>query len=72
MEQRPREEHLAWCKQRALEYLKTGDVRNALTSMMSDLGKHTETTQKMMGNMLLMGGMTGTVEDARKIIEGFN
>ena len=29
-----REEHLQSCKQRALEYLNTGDVQNAIASMM--------------------------------------
>lgn len=35
-----RDEHLAWCKQRAVEYLDAGDLRNAVASMGSDLGKH--------------------------------
>src|SRR5262249_18844099 len=34
-----REEHLAWCKQRALEYVEHGDLQGALTSMGSDLTK---------------------------------
>ena len=38
-----RDEHLAWCKQRALEYADRGDTTNAVASMMSDLGKHPET-----------------------------
>jgi hypothetical protein len=36
-----RDEHLAWCKERALEYL-PGDPVGAMTSMMSDLKKHAE------------------------------
>lgn len=38
-----RAEHLAWAKQRALEYLDAGDLGNAIASMVSDLGKHPET-----------------------------
>ena len=35
-----RDEHLAWCKKRALEYLDRGDLQNAIASMGSDLDKH--------------------------------
>ena len=38
-----KEEHLVWCKERALEYLVKGEIWNAVTSMLSDLGKHPET-----------------------------
>ena len=38
-----RQEHLDWCKQRALEYVDGGDLTNAYASMVSDLGKHPET-----------------------------
>lgn len=38
-----RGEHLAWCKSRALEYAETGDLNNAIASMVSDLQKHFET-----------------------------
>ena len=38
-----RDEHLAWCKARALEYLDAGDLVNAVASMASDLTKHPET-----------------------------
>jgi hypothetical protein len=32
-----RAEHLNWCKQRALEYVATGDLSQAVASMTSDL-----------------------------------
>jgi hypothetical protein len=35
-----RDEHLAWSKQRALEYLDRGELENAVASMGSDLSKH--------------------------------
>lgn len=38
-----RAEHLAWCKERALEYVESGDLCQALSSMLSDLSKHDET-----------------------------
>jgi hypothetical protein len=34
-----RDQHLAWCKRRAHEYIADGDVQNAVQSMMSDLAK---------------------------------
>lgn len=37
---RTREEHLAWCKQRALEYLDAGKLEEVVASMASDLNTH--------------------------------
>jgi hypothetical protein len=37
-----RAEHLDWAKQRALEYLDRGERNNAIASMASDLGKHSQ------------------------------
>lgn len=70
-----RAEHLAWCKQRALEYLDAGLNTEAVASMVSDLGKHEETRDHP--GILLMGGlaMLGEFNDVRKtrrFIEGFN
>lgn len=48
-----REEHLKWAKDRALEYVEKGDLKNAWASMVSDLGKHEETEDHsaiLMGN----------------------
>ena len=39
---RSREEHLAWCKERALEYAYNYELENAVASMVSDMGKHPE------------------------------
>lgn len=71
-----REEHLKWCKQRAMEYVSTGDYNSAVTSMLSDLGKHPETAKSsdgilaQMGMMELMRGPTR--ESITRYIEGFN
>ena len=70
-----RTEHLAWCKERALEYVDAGDIDGGLASMLSDLGKHKETAwHPAMGltAMLIMGGHLDTVTKVRKHIEGFN
>lgn len=70
-----RAEHLDWCKQRALEYLETGDTTNALASMLSDLNKHPETQDHagaQLTAMLMFGGFLSTPDEVRKHIEGFN
>ncbi len=70
-----RAEHLAWCKQRALEYVDRGDTANAVASMISDLGKHEETQRHMgieLGIMLEMGGQLSSQRDVRDWIEGCN
>jgi hypothetical protein len=38
-----RAEHLRWAKDRAIEIANAGDCVGALTSFVSDLGKHDET-----------------------------
>lgn len=69
-----RQEHLEWCKQRALEYVDT-DPQGAFTSIVSDLGKHPETAGHLgiqLGMMQLIGGMLNTPAQMRDFIEGFN
>lgn len=69
-----REEHLAWCKKRALEYLDRGDIANAVASMISDLNKHPETAKmnSMIGMFGLMSAQNNDASSARRFIEGFN
>lgn len=80
-----RAEHVAWCKQRALEYVERGDFAGALASMTSDLGKHSETADSVstagLGVSLYMAavfvhpkisGHLNTKEKMRDWIEGFN
>lgn len=67
-----RNEHLAWCKKRALEYVDAGDLLNAVTSMGSDLSKHPETSCNPF--LLMVGAMDaqeGDVHAVRRWIEGF-
>jgi len=54
-----RAEHIAWCKERALEYVEIGDMNQAFASMSSDLKKHEETKNHpdiMIGFKMLMSG----------------
>lgn len=73
--ERTREEHLAWCKRRALEYIDRGKVNEGLASMMSDMAKHPETASPALDQMtigLMMVGALRTPAQARKHIEGYN
>ena len=65
-----RQEHLAWCKSHALEYIDMGDVSQPLASMMNDLGKHDETKSSV--GICMLGFMETTPAGMRKFIEGFN
>ena len=70
-----RDEHLEWCKTRALEYVEANDTSQAFASFMSDMGKHIETSSHStleMGMMMLMGGHLSTPQQMREWIEGFN
>lgn len=70
-----RDEHMAWAKQRAMEYFDEGDLINAVCSMLSDLKKHPELEDHMgatMGSSILFAGFLRTPREVRKWIEGFN
>lgn len=68
-----REEHLAWCKERAFEYLEKGDLKNAWTSLVTDLSAHEGTaghSAVFLGNTLLFAGKLSTQGEMREFIEG--
>lgn len=71
-----REEHMQWCKQRAMAYVEVGDLNSAVASMLSDLTKHPETEAvgkgigAQLGLMELMRGPTR--ESITRFIRGFN
>lgn len=70
-----REEHLAFCKRRALEYVDAGDLDQAITSMMSDLTKHPETQGSGAGSALAMLALFHYGKppaEIRRFINGFN
>jgi hypothetical protein len=67
-------EHLAWCKQRALEYVDRGELAAAVSSMISDLGKHPD-GRKEIYDVLTMAGMMEVQNGpsaVRHWVEGFN
>jgi hypothetical protein len=68
-----RDEHLTWCKERALEYWRDGDLGNAVASMTSDLGKHDE-TQGYNSFIMALGIIyvaSGDYDGVKRWIEGF-
>jgi len=71
-----RQKHLAWCKKRAMEYVDAGDYHSAVTSMLSDLGKHPETEASSSGLLAQLGMMElmrGPTRDSiTRYIQGFN
>lgn len=70
-----RAEHLAWCKKRALEYVDSGDLQGAFSSMASNLRKHPETEDHSgisLGLGMMMGGHLKTADKMREFINGFN
>lgn len=70
-----REDHMAWCKRRALEYVERGSPMEAMASMFSDLKRHPETADHAaipLGMGMMMMGKLSTPGEARKFIEGFN
>ncbi len=69
-----RDEHMNWCKERALEYVENGDLPSAITSMLSDLGKHEETrgVGETMAPLGLFEATGGSADSVRRFIEGFN
>lgn len=79
MSNKTREEHLKWCKERAIteyDYYKgeSEKTRNGLTSMMSDLGKHLDTNSDTLRSLCMMKMMLGSMSRSAfvQFINGFN
>jgi len=73
LDERPWSEHLAWCKERALEYVDRGDLASAVASMASDLGKHSQVGARRELTMLgIMYAAEGDEAGVRRWINGFN
>lgn len=71
----PYKEHLAWCKERALDYVNRGDVLNAWNSFLSDMNKHSGTRGHqflMVGSQMMLSGHLNDPTAMRKFIEDFN
>lgn len=58
-----RDEHLAWCKRRALEYVDAGDLPHAVASMASDLKTHPDTDNPALNGLVMIGMMYVTDGD---------
>ncbi len=70
-----RQEHLEWCKQRAMEYCNNGDTQQAFASFISDLGKHEETSNHLvieLGMTLMLSGNLSSQAEMKRFIEGTN
>jgi hypothetical protein len=68
-----RAEHLDWAKRRALEYIDDGHCSLAVSSMISDLGKHPELEKSaQIGAVLALSLNIHRPEQVRKWIVGFN
>jgi hypothetical protein len=73
-----RTEHLAWCKERALEYVELGELNHALVSFVSDLRKHDDTaeTLRTLAPLFAAEGtaavLAGDAAGLRRMIEGTN
>jgi hypothetical protein len=66
-------EHLDWAKQRAFECVERGEGAEAVTSMISDLGKHEDLwASRQVAEMLFLTVDLQDIRSVRKFIEGFN
>lgn len=71
------EEHVAWCLERAEEFLDQGNIAEAAASYISDMGKHPEGAEKMqlVGALILMHEMGSpenkSPESTRKFLLDF-
>jgi hypothetical protein len=68
-----RSKHVEWCKVRAREYIKAGDLTQAVASMMSDMNKREDC--RVNGTLGMVGLMAASSYDEREVsrfIEGFN
>lgn len=71
-----REEHLKWCKERALEYVQRGKLEDAVASMASDLTEHPSWRDKEFVSFMVLDACLFCVpagaDAVRRWIEGFN
>lgn len=66
-------EHFEWAKARAIEYVDMGDAAAAMSSFVSDLGKHEGTAHILNGGLqtLFMGEVIlDGARGARRFIDG--
>jgi hypothetical protein len=69
-----RDQHVAWCKRRALIYLENCLVGSAVASMWLDLGKHPEISIRASSPFILAGVRFAAADDRsalRRWIKGY-
>jgi hypothetical protein len=69
-----RDERLEWCKARAREYLRRGDLVNAVASIISDMNQKYEGLPPCPGELAMIGILNAANGDRRAVstfIEGF-
>jgi len=70
-----RQEHLEWCKKRAIEYIENNDLAQAFTSFQSDMTKHPETANHpalQFGALLFFTQNLSKPFQMKEWIDGFN
>lgn len=71
-----REQYVQWCKDRAMECVKRGDLLDGVTSMMSDMDKRDDTKLKGMLSALgihaAIAATNGDRDAVERFILGFN
>jgi hypothetical protein len=70
-----RDEHLAFCKKRAHQYVERGELLEAVTSMALDLDKHEAFRKPIYDTLALAGALFEVPRGAdavRRWIDGFN
>ena len=70
------EEHLAWCKKRALAYADVGDCEGAVARMATDIQEHPDThiNEKLLEMLCIVGmghAYYRNVTEVRRWVEGF-
>ena len=71
-EKMTRAEHLAWAKQRALEYVDRGELQHALDSIISDMRKHPALFDFAWAEAALTQWMNGKLDTPAKMREFIN
>lgn len=69
-----RAKHIAWCQQRAMEYVDQGMLSQALAGLVADLTKFPHTTDTSMALRIMQEGrpvaLSGDAEAMRAFIRG--
>jgi len=76
MSQMSHDDHLAWAKKRALQYVDAGELANAIASMGSDLEKHPDWAGGKVVAFMVTEAVLFEIQKGpaavRRWIEGFN